>query len=153
MQKLSQMLNDDVVWAETTDGGLLRQLFGYYPTLHDAVILEVEIDRASDRVAIIVDYNDMIGEDVTQHLSVRIRLEWHGVVSLEPFQLTPPKTFTKSTSGGKANGLLRRSKRVPERVEPLSAIRSKRSSFRSTQATTTSSRGLGTSRHLVMLES
>jgi len=80
------MTNDDAVWAETTDGGLLKQLFGFYPTLHDAVILSVAIDRDADIVHMVVDYRDMIGEDDTQHLSARIRLEWHGIESVElPF--------------------------------------------------------------------
>lgn len=76
-------MNDDAVWAETTDGGLLKQLFGYYPTLHDAKILSIDIDRASDRIAMVVDYNDMIGEDHTQQMSVRIRLEWKGITNFE----------------------------------------------------------------------
>lgn len=77
------MNNDDAVWAETTDGGLLRQLFGYYPTLHDAKILSIQFDPANDRVAMVIDYTDTVGEDLDQHLSVRIRLEWQGIVSLE----------------------------------------------------------------------
>lgn len=77
------MSNEDAVWAETTDGGLLKQLFGYYPTLHDAKILSLEIDRPSDRIHLVVDYNDMIGDDHSQHLSARIRLEWHGIESFD----------------------------------------------------------------------
>jgi len=80
---MSAAMNDDAVWAETTDGGLLKQLFGYYPTLHDAKILSIDIDRASDRIAMVVDYNDMIGEDHTQQMSVRIRLEWKGITNFE----------------------------------------------------------------------
>ena len=81
-----EMSNDDAVWAETTDGGLLKQLFGFYPTLHDAVILSVDVDREADTIQMVVDYVDMVGEDTTQHLSVRIRLEWHGIESFEiPF--------------------------------------------------------------------
>jgi len=76
-------MNDDAVWAETTDGGLLRQLFGFYPTMHDARIVSIEIDRESDRVTMVVDYNDMIGEDDEQELSARIRLEWSGISSFE----------------------------------------------------------------------
>ena len=77
------MADQEAVWAETTDGGLLKQLFGYYPTLHDAVLLSINIDRAADSVEIVVDYNDMLGDDHTQHLSVRIRLEWHGIDSMD----------------------------------------------------------------------
>ena len=68
------MTNDDAVWAETTDGGLLKQLFGFYPTLHDARILSIDIDRASDRIQMVVDYADVVGDDDGQELSARIRL-------------------------------------------------------------------------------
>ena len=61
----------------------MRQLFGYYPTLHDAVIVEVQIDRETDSVVMVLDYSDSIGDDPTQELSARIRLEWHGVVLFE----------------------------------------------------------------------
>ena len=77
------MEQDGAVWAETTDGGLLKQLFGFYPTLHDARILEVEIDRNSDSLTITVDYCDNVGEDRTQELSARIRLEWHGIITFD----------------------------------------------------------------------
>ena len=77
------MSQDDAVWAETTDGGLLKQLFGYYPTLHDAVIRSIEIDRASDRIEMVVDYSDMVGDDTNQGMSVRIRLAWQGIQSFD----------------------------------------------------------------------
>ena len=72
---------DETIWAETTDGGLLRQLFGFYPTLHDAMILSVDIDRPSDQIVMVVDYSDSTdGEDPNQ-LTARIRLEWSGITS------------------------------------------------------------------------
>jgi len=77
------MSNDDAVWAETTDGGLLKQLFGVYPTLHDSKIVSVKIDRASDSIQMVLDYADMVGEEVDQKLSARIMLEWRGVIAFE----------------------------------------------------------------------
>ena len=77
------MSDADAVWAETTDGGLLKQLFGSYPTLHDALVVSIEMDRASDTAQITVDYEDVSDEDDTQLLSARIRLEWQGVEALE----------------------------------------------------------------------
>ena len=77
------MAEQDAVWAETTDGGLLKQLFGYYPTLHDALLVEVILDRPSDRLTIVVDYSDSVGEDLSQSLSTRINLEWIGIDSFE----------------------------------------------------------------------
>ena len=71
------------VWAETTDGGLLRQLFGHYPTLHDASIRMISIDRKADMIAMTVDYRDSVGVDDRQTLAVSIRLEWRGVESMD----------------------------------------------------------------------
>lgn len=77
------MSNEETVWAETTDGGLLKQLFGYYPTLHDAVLRLIEINPAADLITMDVDYQDMVGEDSGQDMKVRIRLEWRGIESFE----------------------------------------------------------------------
>ena len=76
-------MNDDAVWAETTDGGLLKQLFGFYPTLHHATIVSIDIDRLSDRIALVVDYSDKAEEGEGQDLTARIRLEWQGIASFE----------------------------------------------------------------------
>lgn len=75
------MSNDETVWAETTDGGLLQQLFGYYPTLHDAVLRSIEINPAADLITMDVDYQDMVGDDPDQEMKVRIRLEWREIES------------------------------------------------------------------------
>ena len=76
-------MSDDSIWAETTDGGLLRQLFGYYPTLHDAAILSIDIDRPSDRIVMVVDYSDYLAQDDEKEFSARIQLEWSGIKSFE----------------------------------------------------------------------
>lgn len=77
------MENHDAVWAETTDGGLLRQLFGYYPTLHDSRIVSVTLDRRQDRLTIVFDYRDHIENEPTQELAVRVQMEWMGIQSVE----------------------------------------------------------------------
>lgn len=69
----------DAVWAETGDGGLLHQLFGYYPTLHDATIQSVSYSRAADRLEMILDYEDEAEGDAP--LRARISLTWTGVES------------------------------------------------------------------------
>lgn len=67
----------DEVWAETTDGGLLRQLFGYYPTLHDARIRSIAFDPRKDLAELLVDYRDLVeGQPSNSQLNVRIKLTW-----------------------------------------------------------------------------
>ncbi len=76
-------MSEESIWAETTDGGLLKQLFGYYPTLHDASILSIDIDRPSDRIVMVVDYSDYLAQDDDREFSARIQLEWTGISSFE----------------------------------------------------------------------
>ncbi|MGV3613781.1 MAG: hypothetical protein ACO1SV_00480 [Fimbriimonas sp.] len=76
----------DVVWAQTTDGGLLHQLFGYYPTMHDAEVRSITLHGQPLAVTIVVDYADQIeGPDrnPSDDLATRIRLEWTGVTSFD----------------------------------------------------------------------
>ena len=69
---------DDAVWIETTDGDLLRQLFGHYPTLHEAKLTSLSMDRAADRLVADIEYCDEADANDAP-LRVRIRLEWLGV--------------------------------------------------------------------------
>jgi hypothetical protein len=68
---------NDAVWAETLDGGLLHQLFGFYPTLHDATIRSITYSRKSDELAMVLDYEDESEGDAP--LQARISLSWTGV--------------------------------------------------------------------------
>ena len=69
---------DDAVWVDTTDGGLLRQLFGFYPTLHDARMVRLELNRKADVLTAMIEYDDQ-PEEGDSHLRVQIELEWKGI--------------------------------------------------------------------------
>jgi len=69
----------DAVWAETVDGGLLHQLFGFYPTLHDATIRSISYSRDADRLEMTLDYEDEAEGDTP--LRARISIAWTGVQS------------------------------------------------------------------------
>jgi len=71
---------NEIVWAETTDGGLLHQLFGYYPTLHDARVQSLSIDGTTATMD--VDYSDEPEEGVRE-LTVRMKLIWTEVESID----------------------------------------------------------------------
>ncbi len=78
------MEEHDAVWAETTDGGLLKQLFGYYPTMHDARVRRVDIDRKADTVEMSLHYFDEVESSPSSgDLHVLIALIWTGVRTLE----------------------------------------------------------------------
>jgi hypothetical protein len=71
---------NDAVWAETLDGGLLHQLFGFYPTLHDATIRSITYNRSADELAMVLDYEDESEGDAP--LKARISISWTGVKSM-----------------------------------------------------------------------
>jgi len=73
----------DAVWAETTDGPLLRQLFGHYPTLKDAVIQSLCLKQESRLLEMILDYDEWDEEHHADTLTARIRLRWTGVHALD----------------------------------------------------------------------
>lgn len=74
---MADQSESDAVWAETEDGGLLHQLFGFYPTLHDATVRTITYHRDGDRLEMVVDYEDEAEGDTP--LRARISLTWTGV--------------------------------------------------------------------------
>lgn len=98
------MSEHDAVWAETTDGGLLRQLFGFYPTLHDARLRQIEIEAESRSVEFLVDYRDEPEPGGTQEPSVRMRLRWTGV---EELTMTLTESFLSNLRFDHADGRIR----------------------------------------------
>lgn len=74
------MEEQEALWASSADGELIRQLFGYAPSLHDALLREIRwIDH--DKVRLTLDYRDK-PEGFEQPLSVRLALTWAGDVQL-----------------------------------------------------------------------
>jgi hypothetical protein len=71
------MSDHDAVWAQTTDGGLLQQLFGHYPTVHEALIRAVKLSAAASKLQIVLDYLDTGSRN--EQLKARVCLEWSGV--------------------------------------------------------------------------
>ncbi len=49
---------NDAIWAEMPEGGLLRDLFGYWPSFHDSELKSIDFDPANDQVRIAIDYID-----------------------------------------------------------------------------------------------
>ena len=74
--------DNESVWETTSDGALLKQLFGYWPTMHDASVLSIDVIQADRRVNIVLDYVDLV-QDEQDELRVRVRMEWEGVKELD----------------------------------------------------------------------
>jgi hypothetical protein len=70
------------IWSETTHGGLLKEMFGQYPTFRDARLREVTFAPQDNAIELTVDYTDTM-HDGPDSLSVRIRLCWTGIQNLK----------------------------------------------------------------------
>jgi hypothetical protein len=73
-------LGEEALWATTTDGALLEQLFGYRPTLHDAIIQTVTYEGGVLELTVI--YSDL-PEAGERELRVRFSLVFSGSVEAE----------------------------------------------------------------------
>ncbi len=81
-------ISADIVWADTADGDLLHQMFGYYPTLHNAVVRSVTYFREAERLEICVDYEDTFqgeldSDERDKDLRAQILLIWEDLVSAD----------------------------------------------------------------------
>jgi len=75
------MSGGEEVWGETTDGGLLKELFGKFPTFREAKLSEITFVPRDDAIELVVYYTDKSPEG-SDSLSVRIRMVWQGIQSL-----------------------------------------------------------------------
>ena len=97
------MPDDETAWAETTDGALLKQLFGYYPTLRDARIRRVDLSPGSDSIEMTIDYHDTV-DDGGDSLTVRIVLVWGAVRTME---LNVSSNYLSATTIRQVDGCFR----------------------------------------------
>lgn len=74
---------NETIWAETSAGGLLKQLFGCYPTVFEAKVLSIEIHRPSEMVLMELEYRETTEMEEGQKLTARIRFEWSNVHQLD----------------------------------------------------------------------
>jgi len=78
----------DAVWRESADTEVLRALFGYLPTLHDARVRDVALGMAARTVTLVVDYTDL-PEGGERSIDVRLSLQFADVTVLElPLEVT-----------------------------------------------------------------
>jgi hypothetical protein len=68
------------VWASMPGAAQLYEIYGYWPTLHDASVRAMNVRWAGQELEMIVDYNDLVnrqGQEVS--VGTRITLVWIGV--------------------------------------------------------------------------
>jgi hypothetical protein len=69
----------DLIWASLPGSSQLREIYGYWPTLHDATATEWDVRFQDNSFSITFIYSDMIGEDPSNTASTQFTLRWRGV--------------------------------------------------------------------------
>ena len=72
-----------LVWQKIEGSEKLHEIFGYYPTLHDAHVLKVECNFEKREICITFYYSDMVGKDVDTIASTLITLCWKSIVEAD----------------------------------------------------------------------
>lgn len=80
MNDLSQIVVD---WSEVPGAAHLKEIYGYWPTFHDASVREINADFEQRAMVIVVDYTDEVDSGATEVHSVssQITLRWFGISS------------------------------------------------------------------------
>jgi len=68
------------VWQSMPGAQPLHDIYGYWPTLHDASIRSMNFGFSGRELEMVFDYSDLVGGDQGEHsISTRITMRWHGV--------------------------------------------------------------------------
>lgn len=71
----------EVVWQSMPGAQPLFGTYGYWPTLHDAVVRAFEIVFADRSVEIVLDYADLVGDAGSEaDVGTRMTLRWSNVI-------------------------------------------------------------------------
>ncbi|MBW3622030.1 MAG: immunity 50 family protein [Armatimonadetes bacterium] len=57
----------------------MKEIYGYWPTLHDAVVRCFEMSFDQKAISLTLDYSDLISESDEESRSTRFTLRWSGV--------------------------------------------------------------------------
>lgn len=77
---MSSRTETEAVWQSTPGAQPLYKIYGYWPTLHDAVIRAINVDFANQGLQIVVDYKGLTKNvDQEERIGQRITLRWQGV--------------------------------------------------------------------------
>jgi len=66
------------IWELITGANPLREIYGYWPTMHDAVVRTISICYEARDIEIIFDYTDQFRDDEFE-IATRIAMKWSGV--------------------------------------------------------------------------
>jgi len=70
----------EAVWQQMPGAQPLYDRYGYWPTLHDAIIREMIVSFSGRELVLVLDYNNMtLGDDPAESLRTRIHMRWAGI--------------------------------------------------------------------------
>lgn len=69
------------IWQTIERSDELLQRYGYYPTLHDALVLDIDLNAENRSVSLTFEYSDLDVND--KSVRTKLRIGWTDVLKLE----------------------------------------------------------------------
>jgi hypothetical protein len=77
---MTSLEETQVIWETIPGAAPLFEIYGYWPTLHDAVVRELKIGFAERELTLVVDYSDLVlGREDEPDIRTRITMRWFGI--------------------------------------------------------------------------
>ena len=70
----------EAIWQTIPGAQPLVRIYGYWPTMHDAIIREINVGFAEKTLKIVLDYTDLITDTKNSEVTTRITMLWRGVM-------------------------------------------------------------------------
>jgi hypothetical protein len=69
----------DEIWVSMKGAAPLREIYGYWPTLHDTLIQTIDTDFGLRQLIFTFDYSDLVDDHTMRSIGTRISMRWGGV--------------------------------------------------------------------------
>jgi hypothetical protein len=77
---MSQREMSDLVWESLPGASQLKEIYGYWPTLHDAIVRDWDVRFQESSLALTIIYSDGVGDDDSSNsATTQFTLAWRGV--------------------------------------------------------------------------
>ena len=77
---MAEWADTEAIWKDMPGGNPIYEIYGHWPTLHDAVIRSMNFNYADRGLEIVFDYDDaVLGKEEKKDFNSRITLSWHGI--------------------------------------------------------------------------
>ncbi|WP_309714609.1 hypothetical protein [Armatimonas sp.] len=67
-------------WQTIPGAKPLFEIYGYWPTLHDAIVRELKVGFTGRELTLVMDYSDLVlGRENEPNICTRITMRWFGI--------------------------------------------------------------------------